>query len=79
MSTSGSGLIVKAEYRSEAHVEYAQEVVCVSADTSDWTLGMTEPALLEPINDDAEIAERRETHEQIDDVGGEIGNSRFGV
>lgn len=78
MSTSGSGMIVKAEYRSEAYVEYAQ-VVCRSDDGFDWGLGMADSTLLEPIDYDAEIAERQETHEPMSDVGGKIGNSRFGV
>ena len=49
------------------------------SDGFDWSLGIMEPALLEPIDYDVEIAERRETHEPIRDVGGELGNSRFGV
>ncbi len=78
MSTRGSGTIVRAAYRGETVIAFAQEVV-VSNDGFDWTLGMTEPALVDPIDYDAEIAERRTTHEPIHDVGGDLGNSRFGV
>jgi len=76
VATCGSDTILTTEYRGGT---VAYHVDSVMSDGFDWSLGMTEPALLEPIDYDAEIAERRETHEPIRDVGGELGNSRFGV
>ena len=79
MSTSGNGTIVTSEYRGETDVAFAQDVSVTSVGGFDWSLGMIEPTLAEPIDYEAEIAERLETHEPMADVGGEIGNSRFGV
>jgi hypothetical protein len=75
MATCGGGTIIETEYRGE-DVQYD---VSVSMDGFEWSLGMTEPVLLKPIDYDAELAEREKTHEPISDVDGDLGNRLFGV
>jgi hypothetical protein len=77
VGTRGSGTIIETEYIGGESVQYEQET---SVDVGfDWSLGMTEPTLLEPIDYDTELAERHETHEPIADVGGDLSNSLSGV
>ncbi len=77
MPTSGTDTIVTSEYHG-ALVEYAVSSA-ITSDDFNWGLGMTEVELLEPIDYDAEIAERERTHEPIEDAGGNLANSRFGI
>jgi hypothetical protein len=77
MTTRGSGTIIETKYSGES-VQYEQETSLVT-DGFDWTLGMTKPTLLEPIDFEAELAERRETHEPHTDPDGNLGNSLFGI
>jgi hypothetical protein len=78
MATCGSDTIVTAEYRGETAVAYAR-CVSVSGDGFDLSLGMTEPVLEEPIDYEAEMAARRQTHEPLEEFDGHIGNSAFGI
>lgn len=75
MATSGTGTIVTREYCGTA-VEYAVSVTC---DGFDLSLGMIEPMLEEPIDYEAEIAERQYTHEPLQEYEGDTGNSAFGI
>ena len=81
MSTSGNGAVATSEYRGETDVAFAQDASVgfrrrPRPGASAW---FEAERSLEPIDYEAEIAERLETHEPMADVGGEIGNSRFGV
>jgi hypothetical protein len=75
--TRGSGLIIHEQYTGTDHFERSCSLVVV--DGSDLDLGMTEATLAEPIDYDAEIAERRDTHEPITPVDGNLANSVFGI
>lgn len=76
MATCGSDTILTTEYRGETAVAYR---VSVTRDGFDLSLGMMDPTLEEPIDYDAELAERRETHEPLEEFDGDIGNSAFGI
>jgi len=75
MATGASGTVIEVEYRGETIHEEARFEI----DGPQLHLGMTEPDLVAPIDYEAEIARRCETHEPHVDVGGNIGNRAFGI
>lgn len=76
MGTGASGAVIEMQYHGSA--QYQREVLLV-VDGLEKHLGMREPTLIEPIDFEAEIAERRDTHEPLGPVDGELGNTLFGV
>jgi hypothetical protein len=76
MTTGASGTIIETTYQG-CPVRYEQETSII--DGLDLSLGMTEATLLEPIDYDAELAGRRETHGPHSDPEGSHGNSAFGI
>jgi hypothetical protein len=77
MTTGASGTFIETKYQGEP-ARYEMETSLLAAGF-DWSLGMTESVLLDPIDYEAELAERRETHEAIAPVDGDVGNSLFGI
>jgi hypothetical protein len=76
MTTGASGTIIQTTYEGDP-VPYEQETSVIEG--PDLSLGMTEATLVEPIDYDAELAARRETHEPHSDPEGSVGNSAFGI
>lgn len=75
-STASSGVIIEREYRAEDAAYEETVIVGGSGEVADEA----EPMLDEPIDHEAELAERRETHEPIEfDSDADLTNTAFGI
>jgi hypothetical protein len=77
MTTSASGIIIEEHYLGGA-VRY-ERATWLAIEGLDEHPHMRDPLLSEPIDFEAEIAQRRETHEPLPPIDGEIHNDLFGV
>jgi hypothetical protein len=77
-STASSGVVIERKHSAEG-ATYEESMVMRVGGTGD-VAGESEPILADPINFDAELAERRETHEAIEvDPDADLTNTQFGI
>jgi hypothetical protein len=76
--TSSTGFLIEREYRSEdAHWAYSSSWAEVAGEHG--IAGMTDPMLVDPIDFEAELAERRRTYEPLPPVDTDLTNPHFGI
>lgn len=77
MATASSVVSVTRAYRSE-HAEYLEAwEFAVSGESG--VAGLSDPILIEPIDFESEIEERRDTHEPLPKIDTDLTNPHFGV
>jgi hypothetical protein len=75
-STASAGFAIERRYREEhAHYEQSSSIRVGESGIA----GVTDPMLVEPIDFEAEIAERQREYEPLEPVDGDLRNSRFGI
>ena len=74
---SSLGVVIERQYSGPGARYERSASIIVGGDAGH--AGITDPILTEPIDFDAEIANRRETHEPMPPVDGGLSNTVFGI
>jgi hypothetical protein len=74
--TASDGLVIERHVRAGEEVAESYSVV-IGGDPG--IAGLTDPMLTDPIDFDAELAERSRTHVPLEPVDGDQTNSIFGI
>ena len=77
MTTASGGVIIERHYASEG-IRFTHGARLV-VDGCDEPAGVSDPILSDPVDYEAELAERRETHEPIEPVTSDTRNTVFGI
>lgn len=77
MTTGASGIIIEGHYVGGAvHYERATWLEIEGLDEHPHT---RDPPLIEPIDFATEVAQRRETHQPLSPIDGDLHNELFGI